>query len=141
MSEYTAGFKTCDRKRIMVVDDEPMISELFEMILSDAFPGCAIDMAANGAVALQCFQEHHHAVLLMDLHMPVMDGVEAFQRIRSYCGQQAWEMPAVIFCSGYAPGVALTETIEENPLHGFLPKPVSAVDIESAVRERLERAI
>ena len=75
----------CDRKRVLLVDDEESIRTLFQIILSAQLPDRTFDVASNGAEAVESFIRGHHAVLLMDLHMPVMDGQIAFAEIERIC--------------------------------------------------------
>ena len=127
----------CDRTRILLVDDEETIRKLFRLILGPRLPGCSIDLASNGAEALQRFSDGHHAVLLMDLHMPVMDGQAAFGEIRKLCDLRGWEMPAVVFCTGFAPPDAVIGVVTANSQHGLLLKPVSGDALFHAVQSRL----
>lgn len=124
-------------ERILVVEDETALSRLFCMVLSGEFPHCDIDTAENGEEAVELFSRSHHRVLLMDLHMPVMDGQTAFFEIRKLCGDREWEMPAVVFCTGFVPPNTVSKVIEEEPSHCLLSKPVSNSMIIDAVRERL----
>ena len=138
LSAQRAEGLPCDRKRILIVDDEALIQRLFEMVLSWELPDCKIDVVSNGVEALHAFSERHHAVLLMDLHMPVMDGQAAFREIQSRCRTKNWEMPAVVFCTGYAPPASLTSVLAANGTHCLLSKPVSNEVLIDAVKSRLQ---
>jgi CheY-like chemotaxis protein len=59
-------------KRILVVDDEPTIRELVADALREA--GYQIDLAANGAEALQRMHSHAPHAIVLDLMMPLLDG-------------------------------------------------------------------
>ena len=74
-----------DRKRILLVDDEKSILELFRRLLAFRLPNCRIAVAVNGAEAIEQFHEAHHGVIMMDLRMPVMDGQTAFLEIQKLC--------------------------------------------------------
>ena len=89
--------------RIMIVDDEDTIRRLFEVILTSELENVGIDVACNGAEAVDCFSREHHDVILMDLHMPVLDGKAAFTQIEKLCKEHDWDQPAVVFCTGFAP--------------------------------------
>jgi len=127
----------CDRTRILIVDDEDTILQLFVMILSSALPDHAFDLARNGREAVQAFGERHHAVLLMDLFMPVMDGQEAFFAVRTLCRERRWDMPSVVFCTGFAPPQSLESVLQTTPEHCLLRKPVSGEMLIETVRQRL----
>ena len=123
-----------DRSRILVVDDSSGIRELFCVILSTALPDRVVDVAENGQVAVTRFGQDHHAVLLMDLNMPVMDGESAYLEICRLCRAQGWSMPAVVFCSGYAPPAMIRELLDSHSHHRLLPKPVSEEDLVAAIK-------
>lgn len=127
----------CDRGRILVVDDERSIRALFRMILAEELPGRRVDMASNGQEAVDAFRSLHHAVLLMDLHMPVMDGHMAFCEIQRQCRTGNWEMPSFVFCTGFAPPDALLDAIDASVMHCLLSKPVDTKTLVNAVRTRL----
>lgn len=120
------GGKPCDSQRVLIVDDEPNILKLFKTLISISLPDVQVDLAVNGADAVERFERFHEAVILMDLHMPVMTGQRAFQRIEQMCGEKGWAMPSVIFCTGYAPPEAVFNVVHEGSRHRLLQKPVSA---------------
>ena len=132
-----SGPAPCDRGRLLIVDDEAAILSLFRLIISAELPELRIDLAANGKQAVQEFTQGRHCVLLMDLHMPVMDGQLAFSRIRHVCSSRNWEMPSVVFCTGYAPPRSLVETLRDDDAHCLLSKPVSADTLVQTVRDKL----
>ena len=123
--------------RLLIVDDEKTIRELFRMIVYSAIPELQIDVAVNGAEAVEIFKSTHPKVLLMDLHMPVMDGRMAFFEISRECEKRNWETPSVIFCTGFSPSDSIKQIVEDNPNHCLLAKPVGAETVISAVKERL----
>ena len=127
----------CDRHRALVVDDEGSIRTLFRALLLSELPQLKIDTAANGLDAVRTFTVGHQAVLIMDIHMPVMNGRDAFYEIQKVCAERQWNMPSVIFCTGYAPGDTLDPVLRSDPRHCLLLKPVSGDTIVDAVRRRL----
>ena len=124
-------------ERVLIVDDEESIVFLFRAILDAALSSAAIDTAEDGAKAVDCFRARRHDVLLMDLHMPVMDGYSAFMEIEELCRGEKWEMPSVVFCTGFAPPDTLSRIIADDPRHCYLPKPVSPDTLIEAIRSRL----
>jgi CheY-like chemotaxis protein len=82
--------------------------------------GCTVDVASNGAEGVAACQQRHFDVVLMDLQMPVMDGMTATRKIR------AWET------TGHLPIIALTanamtgdrELCEAAGMDGYLTKPI-----------------
>jgi CheY-like chemotaxis protein len=128
-----------DNPHILVADDEPAIRELFCMMLCEAFPEYVVDSAANGEEAVRAFCRSRPRVVVLDLHMPVMDGQAAFLKIRRLCEERNWRMPSVVFCTGFAPPAMIRRVVTGSTLHGFLSKPVAEATLVRHVRERLAR--
>ena len=67
--------------RIFVVDDEPQIREVLKLYLSRE--GFRVETAADGAAALAAFDAHPPDLVLLDLMLPRIDGLEVFKRLRA----------------------------------------------------------
>jgi len=132
------SLRNCDKQRILLVDDDDAIRALFRLILSTVMPERRFDEARNGREALDCFSGGHHAVLLLDLHMPVMDGQSAFLEIEKLCSARRWALPSVVFCTGFAPSEIVAKVVESSSMHSLLLKPVSSEVLVNAVRKRLD---
>ena len=96
--------------------------------------------AVNGVEALQqvTHSGKNFKVVLMDLHMPVMDGQAAFLEIRKMCSEEGVQMPAVVFCTGFAPSEILTQAINDDPRHKLLSKPVLGDVLVHEIEVRLD---
>jgi DNA-binding NarL/FixJ family response regulator len=68
---------------VLVVDDHSLVRTGVVNIINHEPDLHVVAEAANGAEALAAYQEHHPDVSLLDLRMPVMDGVEAVRQIRA----------------------------------------------------------
>lgn len=122
---------------VLIVDDEEGIRELFGTILSTYLPHLQIEKVSNGAEAVERFRSAHHALLIMDLHMPVMDGLTAFSQIEDSCKAEQELMPAVVFCTGYSPPDSVRRLITEGSRHHLMLKPVKPQDLVGIVQNRL----
>lgn len=76
-----AQFMPDDKQKILVVDDEPQITRVLKTTLSAQ--GYSIRTAADGSEAMNVMKDWTPALLLTDLRMPNMDGVELTKHVRS----------------------------------------------------------
>jgi two-component system KDP operon response regulator KdpE len=70
-----------DNARVLVVDDEPQITRVLKTVLTSQ--GYQVRTAAEGETALTSLSEWHPELVITDLYMPRMDGVELCRRIRA----------------------------------------------------------
>lgn len=66
-------------KRILIVEDEEDILNLYMDVLRDA--GFDVDGAENGKEALEKFGKNEYDLVILDIRMPVMDGIETLARV------------------------------------------------------------
>src|SRR5258706_4749307 len=77
-----AAGETSARARVLVVDDHALLRTGVANIINQEADLRVVAEAGNGAEALAAYDRYHPDVTLLDLRMPVMDGVEAVRRIR-----------------------------------------------------------
>jgi two-component system, OmpR family, KDP operon response regulator KdpE len=70
-----------EKSKVLVVDDEPQITRVLRTVLSSQ--GYQVQTAAEGEAALSSFSEFRPELVITDLYMPHMDGVELCKRIRA----------------------------------------------------------
>lgn len=120
--------------KVLIADDEPLARERLARLV-DALPGYSVlpDMAANGEEALKLIEDLHPDIVLMDIRMPGMDGLQAAARL---CEQS--HAPAVVFCTAH--GEYALEAFQVSAV-GYLLKPVRSEDLGDALSkaQRLNR--
>jgi CheY-like chemotaxis protein len=83
--------------RVLVVDDQPRFLTVASTVV-DRTPGFAMaGRAVDGEQAIECVRSLAPDLVLMDIHMPVLDGVEAARRIVA-----GWPGVVVVLLSSYA---------------------------------------
>ncbi len=66
---------------VLIVDDQRLFAEALEAILSSDGRIAVVGRAANGRAGVELTREHRPDIVLMDIAMPVMDGIDATQAI------------------------------------------------------------
>src|SRR5256712_9877064 len=82
MLQTEAGAGTTGRARVLLVDDHALLRTGVANIINQEPDLLVVGEAGNGVEAIEAYERHHPDVTLLDLRMPVMEGVEAVQRIR-----------------------------------------------------------
>lgn len=115
--------------RLLVAEDNPINQKVALAILRKL--GLGADIANNGREALEAVQSRHYDAVLMDWHMPLMDGLEATRAIRALEGS-----PSNI------PIIALTASVyeqdrkdcEEAGMNAFVSKPLRQDELSAAIQ-------
>lgn len=117
---------------VLIVEDNDVNQMLIAAYL-DQF-GVSHETAVNGREALQMMQQRRFDVVLMDIMMPVMDGIEATRQIRALEGRAA-RVPIIALTANAMKGDR--ESYLAAGMDGYLSKPVSAADIFTALCQHL----
>lgn len=114
-------------RRVVVADDDPGILHLLATVLSRH--GYEVYRAADGAEAAGLIRELHPALVLLDILMPGVDGVDICKQMRS--DHELADVP-VVFTSALEPATLQT-LAEESGATDFLPKPLGMADLINLV--------
>lgn len=117
-------------KTILLAEDDAKVRNAAVAILE--FGGYRVVTATNGQEAVALYSGHHIDLVLMDVIMPVMNGVEAGRLIREYDPDAR-----LVFTSGYSANILQAEGFPAGEVR-LLQKPVAPDSLLRAVREALE---
>jgi DNA-binding NarL/FixJ family response regulator len=117
--------------RVMLVDDQVLVRTGFRMILDETNDITVVAEAANGADALDTAQRTRPDVVLMDVRMPVMDGIEATRRLRDPI--RPGTPPRIIILTTFDLDEYVFAGLQAGA-SGFLLKDALAADLLAAVR-------
>jgi PAS domain S-box-containing protein len=120
--------------RVLLVEDHPVNRRVVELILGDMV---SLDCRENGAEGLAAFKLNPYDVVLMDMQMPVMDGLEATREIRAFERAVARPATPIVMLSANA----LSEHIRSGLEAGadfHLAKPITANELVRAVARAVE---
>jgi two-component system alkaline phosphatase synthesis response regulator PhoP len=122
-----------DESLILVVDDEGAIRYSVSKTLERV--GYHVMTAASGEEALDLMDQHSFDVVLTDIRMPGISGVDLLSRIKEHAADIV-----VILMTGYASLGTAVESLRLGA-HDYLIKPSSSEDIRESVRRGIERSV
>ncbi|WP_339788309.1 response regulator [uncultured Imperialibacter sp.] len=118
-------------KKILVAEDSSVIQNLTKKILT--LQNFQITSVKNGEQVLQKLDEESFDLILMDINMPVMDGIECTKKVRNLSDEAKKNIPIVAIT-----GNARNYTMEEflaNGINDFIPKPLNFDQLVEKVRK------
>ena len=115
--------------RILVAEDNPVNQRVALLLLERL--GYRADVVANGAEAALAVHERSYDVVLMDVRMPEVDGIEATRRIRAELPKD--QQPRIVALTANAMAEDRT-ACEAAGMDDFLSKPITAKELERALR-------
>ena len=116
--------------RVLIVDDDTALAEMLGIVLRGE--GYEPTLCANGELALTMFHEHKPDLVLLDLMLPGMDGIDVCRAIRAESG-----VPIVML-------TAKTDTVDvvvglESGADDYVVKPFKPKELVARIRARLRR--
>jgi PAS domain S-box-containing protein len=123
-----------DGLRILVADDAAANRELVVAILGGM--GVALETVEDGAKAVEAARAGGYDLILMDVHMPVMDGLDATRAIRAL-GGEAGRVPIIALTANVQPEQVLR--CREAGMDDHVGKPIQVAELLRVIAARLEQ--
>ncbi len=106
------------QKSLLFVEDDPVIMGIMEKIIRMKFPDVDLILAENGSIGLDLYKAHLPNLVVTDVNMPVMNGIEMAAGIRRINPQAT-----IIVISAYSNREYLLDSIEIGIQH-YILKPI-----------------
>jgi len=116
--------------RVLVVDDEERIQRACQRLLSEE--GCEVDVAQNGIQGLKMIEEKHYDIVLLDLMMPGLSGLDVLSDLKARHPDTV-----VIIITGYATLEHSIETMKKGAFD-FLSKPFAPQELRIVIAKAIE---
>jgi signal transduction histidine kinase/CheY-like chemotaxis protein len=121
--------------RVLVAEDNPVNQRLAVRLLEKR--GHRVEVVANGREVLQALDKQRFDLVLMDVQMPEMDGVEATAAIRKKEKGSGWHTPIVALTANAMKGDR--EKYLANGMDGYLAKPIRPLELDELLVRHLAR--
>ncbi len=117
--------------RILVIDDEKSIRNTLKDILE--YEKYEVDLAEDGLQGIECFKEHEHDVVLCDIKMPKMDGLEVLEKLFTITPDVS-----VVMISGHGNIDTAVDAIKKGAFD-FIEKPLDLNRLLVTIRNALDK--
>ena len=111
--------------RVLVVDDDEDVRKILISVLEKR--GLTVHVAADGREALQLLGENTYAVIILDLLLPEIDGLDVLRQLQA--GDMPQPAPVVLVLTG-APN-EIVERLDPQRIHGLIRKPFDPEELAS----------
>ena len=136
MDEARWAHARYEGRSLLLVEDNAINQEIALAVLTEL--GASVDVASNGEEGVAAFMRKDYDLILMDVRMPVMDGLEATRRIRSSGKHDALTAPVIAMTAN-----AMQEDRDACAaagMNGHIAKPIDMAELQSALYQHLHAA-
>jgi CheY-like chemotaxis protein len=121
-------------KKVLVAEDSSVIQNLTKKILQ--MQSFEISSVKNGQQVLDILEKEKFDIILMDINMPVMDGMECTRNIRALPDPEKSQIP-IVAITGNAPNYSIDD-FKEAGINEYLPKPLNFDTLVETVKKYTE---
>jgi CheY-like chemotaxis protein len=125
------------RLRVLVVEDNPVNSRFVERYLEKR--GHAVEVAGHGKLGLNAFMARTFDLILMDVQMPIMDGLQATEAIREWEGSGPARV-TVVGLTAHASAEDRSRCLAAG-MDGYLTKPVKLADLDKVLAKVMNQEL
>ena len=118
-------------KRVLVAEDSSVIQNLTKKILE--MQNYEISSVKNGKKVLEILDNQDFDIILMDINMPVMDGMQCAKSVRALADEQKSSIP-IIAITGNAQNYSMDD-FKQAGINDYLPKPLNFDNLVELVRK------
>jgi len=122
-------------KKILLIDDEELIVKSLSMLLEKC--GYHTYVSKTGKDAVIMFEEEDFDLIISDIRMPGMNGIEAVKEIIQIAKNKKKDKPPIIFITGYASKENEEEAMKLGPSE-YIHKPFDIKELVSKVQKALK---
>lgn len=120
-----------------MAEDDAGLNRMYGEFFTREWPHYAVCTVRNGAEALDVLSRAQYDLVITDLNMPVLGGLELYRKVLESSAKEASVMPAFIFCSGVRDALDSVRASCPGSRNRFILKPFSVAQITDAVVELL----
>ncbi len=133
-AEQTESFNGLEGKKILVAEDNKINFFVANKFLVGW--GISVTHAENGKLALEALEKEDFDMILMDLHMPVMDGIEATRIIRGSTNDKIKDIPIVALTAAIMS--ESHDKIDDLSINDYVLKPFKPQDLFDRIKKHIK---